>query len=50
MQIEQTWGEGDGGANRESSTEAYALPYVKLFTSANFLYDSGNSSQGAVTT
>ena len=35
---------------KQRSMGAYTLPYVKQFASENFLYDSGNSSQGSVTT
>ena len=44
------WGEGGAEANGESSKEAYALPYTKQTTNGNFLYDSGSSNQGSVTT
>ena len=30
--------------------ETYILTYVKEITSGNFLYDSGNSNPGSVTT
>ena len=43
----QTW---QGGTNRKSSMETYILTYVKEITSGNYLYDSGNSNPGSVTT
>ena len=36
--------------NRENSMGAYTLPCVKLITNGNLLLDSGNCSQGSVTT
>ena len=42
--------EGEGGTNGESNMETYTLPYVKQIGHGNFLYDSGNSNQGSVTT
>ena len=36
-------GEGEGGANGESSIESYTLPYVKL-DSGNLLYNAGSSN------
>ena len=38
-----TVGEGEGGANGESSIESYTLPYVKL-DSGNLLYNAGSSN------
>ena len=35
---------------RESSENAYTLPYTKYIASGNLLYDSGNSYWGSVTT
>ena len=42
--------EGENGTNGESNMETYTLPYVKQIGHGNFLYDSGNSNQGSVTT
>ena len=43
-------GEGESGANWESSMEAYTLPYVKQIASGNVLYDAGSSGWCSVTT
>ena len=37
-----TVGEGQGRMNRESSIEKYALPYAKLDSQWDLLYDEGN--------
>ena len=39
-----TVGEGEGGMNRETSTETYASPYVKLIANGNLLYVAGSSN------
>ena len=36
--------EGEGGANWESSIETYTLPYIKLDSQWNLLYDPGSSN------
>ena len=42
--------EGEGGANGESSREAYTLPCVKQIPSRTFLYNSGSSTWGSAMT
>ena len=47
----QGWGEeGECEMNGEGSTKAYTPPYVKCTATGNLLYDSGNSTQGSMTT
>ena len=53
FRIEKRHGKGHkekGGKNGESSMETYTLPYVKQIASETFLYDSGNSDWGCMTT
>ena len=49
--MDRGWGEErEGERNGERSMEAYTLSYVKEIAKGNFLYDSGISNQGSVTT
>ena len=49
--MDRGWGEErEGERNGERSLEAYTLSYVKEIAKGNFLYDSGISNQGFVTT
>ena len=49
--VDKGSGEEDKGEmNGDCSTEAYTLPYAKQIANGNWLYDSGTSNQGSVTT
>ena len=41
-------GEGEGGANWESNTEAYTIPCVKEIATGKLLYNTGTSTQCSV--
>ena len=45
--LEDTVGEGEGGADWEDGVETYMLPYVKRMAGGNLLCDSGSSTQSS---